>query len=607
MLDRRTFLASTASLAFLGASGCATTGAPRQSAAERDQALHNLLQSWFDEDLRENPTFATNLGLDTGPLSYLRAQLGDASRERLARDRAKAIARNRALTEFGRAGLGPAGELNYDIAAFRAGLGAEGARFPYGGGGRPNPYVVSQLGGAYYSVPDFLDTQHPVRTREDADAYLSRLESFARTLDQETERATHDASVGVVPPVYILDKAISNLERLRATPAAETTLVRSVARRAAAANLGGDYGARATSLVSGPVAAALGRQIEALRTIRGRANRDAGIWKLPAGESYYQYALKANNTTDMTGEEVHQMGLDQVRDLHSQLDVLLRGQGYTRGSVGERINSLNGEERFLYPNTDAGRAELLASLNRQIAEMTPLLPRVFATLPQAALEIRRVPVDIEAGAPGGYYQGAPLDGSRPGIYYINLKDTHEWPKIGLPTLTWHEGVPGHHFQISIAREAGELPIYRRTGGFSAYSEGWALYAERVADELGIYADDPFGKIGYLQSYLFRATRLVVDTGLHHKRWTREQAIRWMVENAAEPEGSAVREIERYIVWPGQATAYKIGQTVIANLRDEAERRMGARFDIKAFHDIVLTGGAMPLTVLERRVRGWMAG
>ncbi|HYJ31254.1 MAG TPA: DUF885 family protein [Allosphingosinicella sp.] len=606
MFDRRTFLLSSAALGFLGASGCATSG-PRQSATDRDRSLDFMLSTWFQEDLRENPTFATNLGLDTGELSFLRGQLGDASRERLAREREKAAARHRQLSQFGRSGLSNAGQLNYDIAMFRQALGAEGTRYHYGNfGGRPAPYTVSQLGGAYYSVPDFLDSQHPVRTREDADFYLSRLEAFARNLGQETERVEHDASVGVVAPAFILDKAIANVERLRGTQAAQTTLVRSLARRAAAASLGGDYEARAAALVSGPIAAALDRQIAALRTVRRRATNDAGVWKLPAGESYYAYALKANNTTTMTPDDVHTMGLDQVRDLHSQLDTLLRGQGYTRGTVGERINALNREERFLFPNSDAGRAELLASLNRQTAEITPLLPRVFNTLPRAALEIRRVPVDIEAGAPGGYYQGAPLDNSRPGVYYINLKDTHEWPKLGLPTLTWHEGVPGHHFQISIAREAGELPIYRRTGGFPAYSEGWALYAERVADELGVYEGDPFGRIGYLQSYLFRATRLVVDSGLHHKRWTREQAIRWMVDNAAEPEGSAVREIERYIVWPGQATAYKIGQTVIAGLRGEAERRMGARFDIKAFHDNVLLGGAMPLTVLERRVREWMA-
>ncbi|HEY0014346.1 MAG TPA: DUF885 family protein [Allosphingosinicella sp.] len=604
MLDRRAFLASTGSLALLAASGCATR--PRESAEDRDRALDRMLQAWFDEDLRESPTFATNLGLDTGELAGLRGQLGDSSRAKMAEERAEAVARHRQLTQFGRSGLSPAGQLSYDIAMFRQGLLQEGSRFHYGSfGGRPVPYTVTQLGGAYYGVPDFLDTQHPVRTAADAEAYLSRLNDFARNIDQETERVTHDASVGVVPPDFILDKAIGNVERLRATPAAQTTLVRSLGRRASAAGLGEDWSGRAASIVSGPVAAALDRQLAALRTVRRRATSDAGVWKLPAGESYYAYALKANNTTTMSPEEVHQMGLDQVRDLHAQLDVLLKAQGYTRGTVGERINALNREERFLIANTDAGRAQLLESLNQQVREITPLLPRVFATIPRAAVEIRRVPVDIEAGAPGGYYQGASLDGARPGAYYINLKDTHEWPTIGLPTLTYHEAVPGHHFQISIAREAGELPIYRRTGGFSAYSEGWALYAERVADELGVYEGNPFGRIGYLQSYLFRAVRLVVDTGLHHKRWTREQAIRWMVDNAAEPEGSAVREIERYIVWPGQATAYKIGQTVIDGLRGEAERRMGARFDIKRFHDVVLTGGAMPLTVLQQRVRGWM--
>jgi uncharacterized protein (DUF885 family) len=331
---------------------------------------------------------------------------------------------------------------------------------------------------------------------------------------------------------------------------------------------------------------------------------DAGVWRLPAGESYYAMALKYNNTTDLSPDEVHQMGLDQVRDLHGQLDTMLRAQGYTRGSVGDRLNALNKEPRFLYPNTDAGRAELLASLNAQMRDIQPLLPRMFNRIPKARMEIRRVPVAIEAGAPGGYAQAPSLDGSRPGAYYINLKDTHEWPKNGLPTLTYHEATPGHLFQGSLARETGELPLYRRTQGFSAYNEGWALYAERLADELGVYADDPFGRIGYLQSYLFRAVRLVVDTGLHHKRWSREQAIRYMVENAAEPEGSATREIERYSVWPGQATAYKIGQTVIARLREEAEQRPG--FDIKRFHDAVLLGGSMPLTVLERRVREAMA-
>jgi uncharacterized protein (DUF885 family) len=407
----------------------------------------------------------------------------------------------------------------------------------------------------------------------------------------------------VIPPDFVVDKALANLRQMRAMPAGETTLVRSLVRRAAEAGLG-DYRPQAERLVSGPIRAGMDRQIAELSAVRGRAVHDAGVWRLPAGESYYAMALKYNNTTNLSPDEVHQMGLDQVRDLHGQLDTMLRAQGYTRGSVGDRLNALNKEPRFLYPNTDAGRAELLASLNAQMRDIQPLLPRMFNRIPKARMEIRRVPVAIEAGAPGGYAQAPSLDGSRPGAYYINLKDTHEWPKNGLPTLTYHEATPGHLFQGSLARETGELPLYRRTQGFSAYNEGWALYAERLADELGVYADDPFGRIGYLQSYLFRAVRLVVDTGLHHKRWSREQAIRYMVENAAEPEGSATREIERYSVWPGQATAYKIGQTVIARLREEAEQRPG--FDIKRFHDAVLLGGSMPLTVLERRVREAMA-
>jgi uncharacterized protein (DUF885 family) len=605
MLARRTFILSTTALGLVNLSGFrATAQSGGAGGTERDRALDTMLNGWFQEDLRDNPTFATNLGLDVGELAPLRGQLGESSLEEVQEDREKAVRRDAELKAFGNKELSEAGTLNYDIAAFRQSTNAAAARFNYGNaGGRPNPYVVTQLGGAYYGVPDFLDTQHPVKTRADADAYLSRVEAFARNINQESERIRHDAGVGVIPPDFIVDKALGNLEKMRAMPAGEKTLVKSLVRRATEQNLG-DYSARITALVEGPVAQALDGQIAVLKEIRPRATHDAGVWRLPQGEDYYRLGILSNTTTTMTGDQIHQTGLDQVADLHRQLDKLLKENGYAKGSVGERINALNQEERYLFPNTDAGRAELLASLNRQMAEIQPLLPRVFATLPKASVEIRRVPEAIEAGAPGGYYQGASLDGSRPGAYYINLKDTHEWPKIGLPTLTYHEAIPGHHFQGSIAREAGELPIYRRTGGFSAYSEGWALYAERVADELGVYEGNPMGRIGYLQSYLFRAVRLVVDSGIHHKRWSREQAIRYMVDNAAEPEGSAIREIERYTVWPGQACAYKIGETVIAGLRDESERKLGRRFDIKQFHDAVLLGGGMPLTVLERRVRSW---
>ena len=607
MLDRRAFLATTTALVFVGLADAFPALAQPAQAGARDQALDALLTGWFNEDLRDNPANATGLGLDTGALASLRGELGDASQAKLDAERAKAVRRRRELRAFGRNGLSPAGQLNYDVADFRGEVAAMGAHFHYGNaGGRPAPYVVSQLGGAYYQVPDFLDTQHPMHNAADADFYLARLQAFAGNLDQETDRIRHDASLGVVPPDFVLDKAIGNLEQLRRTPTGETSLVRSLARRAREANLAGDYEARAAATVSGPIAAALHRQLAALRALRPHAVHDGGVWRLPEGEAYYAYGLRANTTTNMTGEEIHQLGLHQVAEIQGQLEPLLRAAGYTQGTVGQRINAMNVDPRNLYPNSDEGRAALLASLNATLADIRPRLPRMFNTIPRAQLEIHRVPPAIQAGAPGGYYQGGPLDGSRPGIYYINLKDTADWPKMGLKTLTYHEGIPGHHFQISIAREAGALPVYRRAGGFSAYSEGWALYAERLAGELGVYDDDPPGRIGYLQSYLFRAVRLVVDSGLHHKRWSREQAIRYMIDNAAEPEGSAVREIERYCVWPGQACAYKVGQTVIAGLRDEAERRMRGRFDLKAFHDAVLLGGSLPLTVLQRRVHDWMA-
>lgn len=605
MLDRRAFLASSsAAIAVAATGGFAPLLAQDQAAGARDRALDHLLTGWFDEDIRENPTFATGLGLDTGALAALRGHLGDSSQEKADSDRAKAVRRHRELQQFGRTGLSAAGQINYDIAEFRGAAAEMGAAFHFGGGGRPSPYVVSQLGGAYYQVPDFLDTQHPIHDAQDCDYYLSRLEEFARNLDQETERVRHDAALHVTPPDFILDKTIGNLRQLREQPPEQTTMVRSLARRAAAANVQGDHAARASALVAGPIAQALDRQIAALQALRPQATHEAGCGRLPDAEAYYAWGIRANTTTTMTGEEIHQMGLQQVAEIQGELDPLLRARGMTQGTVGARMNALNREADNLYPDTDAGREAILASLNGILADIRPRLPRAFNHIPRANLEIHRVPPAIQDGAPGGYYQGGPLDGSRPGIYYINLKDTHDWPKMGLKTLTYHEGIPGHHFQISLSREQGALPIYRRAGGFSAYAEGWGLYAEHLAGELGVYDDDPLGRIGYLQSYLFRATRLVVDSGLHHKGWSREQAIRYMIENAAEPEGSAIREIERYCVWPGQACSYKVGQTVIMGLREEARQRMGSRFDLKGFHDVVLLSGALPLTVLQQHVRAW---
>jgi uncharacterized protein (DUF885 family) len=279
----------------------------------------------------------------------------------------------------------------------------------------------------------------------------------------------------------------------------------------------------------------------------------------------------------------------------------------TQGSVSERLAALNADPSHLFPDTDAGKTACVAYLNQLVAEMKPRLPAVFNVLPKAELRIERVPAFIENGAPLGYYSAAPIDGSRPAIYHINLKDTADWPKWSLPTLSYHEGIPGHHLQNSVSREHGDLPIYRRAGGqFAGYGEGWALYAEQLSDEIGAYDNDPLGRIGFNQALLFRAVRLVADSGIHAQRWSREKAIQYMVETCGRTEGAMTSELERYCVWPGQACSYKLGHTVITRLRTQAKAKLGDRFDLKGFHDAVLLNGALPLPVLETVVNGWAA-
>jgi len=378
----------------------------------------------------------------------------------------------------------------------------------------------------------------------------------------------------------------------------------SLARRTAEKNISGDWAARAQAILAGEVYPAIQRQADALKTVRPGATHDGGVWRLPKGEDYYRFGLKYFTTSSMTPDEVHQMGLEQVAEISARTDALLKAQGMTQGTVGERVAALGKDPRFVYPNTDEAKDELIKELNAQMVAMQARMPDYFGRLPKSPCDIKRVPKAIEAGAPGGYYQSPALDGSRPGAYYINLRDTAEWPKWTLPTLTYHEAVPGHHFQIALQQEKPDTPLLMKVMGFSAYSEGWGLYAEQLADEIGAYENDPFGQIGYLQSQMFRAARLVVDSGLHHKRWSREQGIRYMVDTLGDQESSIATEVERYCVWPGQASSYKVGHTTWVKLREDAKRRLGSRFDIKGFHDTGLNLGGVPLTVLERTMNAW---
>jgi uncharacterized protein (DUF885 family) len=597
-ISRRAMLAGVGAVALAGRAA-AQAQAPARTG--KDQKLHELLMRQFEEGLVLNPTGATSLGMDTGPRAALRSRFPDwspAGREADRKASSRGLAELRAL---GRGGLGTEAQISFDSAEFTLERQAELDRFAYhtsGFGHRGGPYGVTQLGGFYTGLGSFMDTQHPVKNKADAEAYMARLEAIPALLDADTEIVRSNATMGVVAPRFILDQAIAQLKQFRDGDARQKTLVKSIARRAGALQLTG-YEDRAAAIVEGPIHAAATRQIDTLTGLLGRAG-PTGVTNLPNGKAYYEACLRLHTTTRMTAAEIHQLGLRRVAELNGQIDTLLKAQGYTQGSVRERLQALDKLPGQVFPNTDPGRLELIAYLNDRLAVIQPKLPQVFARMPTLPYEIRRVPPEIEGGAPGGSAQRGLPDGSRPGIFYINLRDTSEWPRYQLPTLAFHEGAPGHLFEGALSLENGDLPIYRQTGSATAYGEGWGLYSEQVADELGMYADDPLGKIGYLGSYAFRASRLVVDTGLHAMGWSRERAIDYMVENSSQSRSSSQTEIDRYIVYPGQACAYMVGQVAISRLRAEAERT--PNFDIKRFHTLILDGGRMPLEVLERRVR-----
>ncbi len=600
--SRRQLLAAGGCLAVAGAAP-SIAAAPAGSA---DAALHALLTAQTEADLRRNPTSATSLGIDTGPRAELRSQMPDWSAAGLA-ERRRSTTRDLAdLRAIGRARLSDKSKVSYDIAEFElVQQDALANRFPYhtsGLGHRAGPYAVTQLGGFYTALPQFLDTTHPVKNKADADAYMARMAAVPGLFDADTRIVTENAAMGVIAPRFILEQAVRQLTRLRDGEPKDKTMVRSIARRTGELGLSG-YHDQALALWSGPITASLTRQIETLNGLLPRAGTNAGVARLPNGPAYYAQVLKLHTTTELPADEIHRLGLEQVADLSSRIDTLFKAQGMTQGSVRARLEALKARPGQLFPNTDAGRTEIIAYLNQLLVDIRPKLGALFNRLPTSPYEIRRVPPEIEAGAPGGSAQRGSLDGSRPGIFYINLRDTADWPRYSLPTLAYHEGAPGHLFDGALSLENAELPLYRQLASATAHGEGWGLYSEQLADELGVYADDPFGEIGYLSAYLFRATRLVVDTGMHSKGWSREQAIAYMTENSNESAGSAETEIHRYIVYPGQACAYKIGQTVIARLRAEQEAKPG--FDIKRFHDLVLGEGRMPLSVLERRVREGM--
>jgi uncharacterized protein (DUF885 family) len=594
MMQRREFLLSGTAAAI----AIPALAVPAFGQGSSEAALNAVFQRIFDEQVATSPLTATFYGLDKGALAPLRSQLDtrpyvQARREEIARTR-KFISW---LDEIPVGGLSQPAQLNREVVLWDLKTGNIGPeRFDVSN--PQSPYVITQQTGAYFSIPDVLNSAHPIDTEADAQAYLSRLEQFATVLDNETAEQQRQAARGFLAPGWSLDLALKQMRELRAPVPDRSTMAESIASRTAAKGITGDWRSRAGRIIAEKVYPALDRQIAAVSALRPTTRPGDGIWRVPGGDQIYAAALAEATTTNYTPDEVHRIGLEQVAEITARLDGILREAGYRSGSVGERLSTLNKAPDQLYPDTDAGRAELLASLNAGVKAMYAKLPQAFATLPDQPLEIRRVPPEIQDGASNGYYRQATLDGSRPAIYFINLKSTADWPKYSLPSLTYHEGVPGHHLQLSIAQLSKDLPMLRRTAFYSAYGEGWALYSEQLADELGGYQG--IERAGYLQSFLFRAERLVVDTGLHHKRWSREQAIDHMMKTTGFAQGRVQREIERYCASPGQACSYKIGHIAWLKARQKAQQALGPRFDLRDFHEI-LREGAMPLTILERRV------
>jgi uncharacterized protein (DUF885 family) len=601
--DRRSFLATTAGAALLTAAPALAQG------GSEDARLRAMLDQIFEAQVDESPRRATSLGLDKGKRTALKSQLDDNSLAARAQRLERTRGRMKQLQTIDRAKLSAASKVDLDVVLYGQEQSVRsGDKWKFGDtGGNFRPYVISQQSGSYQEIPDFLDSSHKVANAEDAEAYLSRLSAFARVMDQDLDRQRHDVALGAIPAAFICDLSVGQMKALRDQPAGKTILVSSIVKKAKAANLTGDWEGRATKIVETDVFPALDRQIAAMTALKAKAKPDSGAWALPNGEAYYADAVKASTTTDYTPEQVHQLGREQVAEIGGRLDAILKKQGLTQGTVGARLVALNNRPDQVFANTDEGRAEILKLLNAHIVDVYKLLPNAFRTLPKAKVEVRRVPVFIQDGAANGYYNSASLDGSRPAAFNINLKETSDWPRYNLWTLAHHETIPGHHLQIALSQESTQMPIIRRTGGgYSAFVEGWALYAEQLAQEMGANDFDPLGEAGYLQSLLFRAARLVTDTGIHAKRWTREQATQYMVDTIGNTKTRAQREVERYFAGPGQANSYKVGHTVWVKVRDEAKAKLGPKFDLKAYHDAVLLSGAMPLTVLQRHVSEWIA-
>ncbi len=591
--------------------GCATAVATSENATPMALLSPDaMLEEIGYRMLAHEPMRATELGVDTGKYGAWRGTLSTPGMEGRNKYKATLKELREDARKFPKENLTPDQATSFQVVESAFSNALEGMDLPYGdiavGSWRNAPYVVIQNVGAYIDLPRFMSSSQPVKTEEDIYHYLNRLSQIPAVLDGETEQMQSARGLGVIPPDFLLDKAIAQMESSikdastggAYTSALTTQIVESLGEAAL-----GEKGEYAYGIVAGDVVPALQRQLEELKTQRGLAKSDAGIWAQPDGEKWYNWANRASTTTTLSADEIHEQGLDELAQLHSRMEPILQEIGYTKGTVGERMQALSEDPRYQFAPGDKGRAEIMDFIGDQVDYIKAQMPRAFTQLVDPPFEVRRIPISEELGAPGAYGGGGSKDGSIPGRFWINLRDTDLHRKYDLPDLTFHEAIPGHVWE---AAYSNRLPLIRSILAFNAFSEGWALYAEQLADELGAYDEFKVGRLGYLQALAFRACRLVVDTGLHHKRWTREQARNFFVTRNGSKEQEVASEVDRYCSWPGQACGYKIGHSEIVRHRTRAEAALGDAYDFKAFNTAVILGGNSPLDVVDRTVSRYIS-
>ncbi len=595
-------------LGLLGAGGAAVLlpGCAHPPAGVREPAngTAELLDQIAWRLLSHYPEQATALGIDKGEHAGLRHKLENKSPAGVA-SLASRIESDLALVRRIPAGALDSSTRTSLAAVERAYASAlEGFALPYGevavGGWRNTPYVVIQNVGAYLDIPRFLDAGHPIQSTRDAEAYLDRLGQMAHQLDAERERIRIAEAASLIPPDFLIDRTVTQLERTIRDMADGGPLVQSLARRTAA--LPGEWEQRARRIVSAAVLPALQHQLRTMQHLRGAARSEPGMRERPHGEAWYAWGLHAATTTRLSPAEVHRQGMEELAALHARMEPLLVSLGYTQGSVGERMAALSRDPRFMFTQGDPGRAEIMAFIRQRIDWIVAQMPRAFRTLASGNVEVRRLPPAEEPGAPTAYGGAGSIDGSVAGKMWINLGSTELHRKYDLPTLVHHETVPGHVWQ---GEYANRLPLIRSILSFNPYSEGWALYAEQLADELGAYDEDPVGRLGYLQSLAFRACRMVVDTGLHAMGWPRERAIAFFMQENGNSRDEVASEVDRYCSWPGQACGYKMGHSEIVRQRTRAQQKLGAGYDLRDFNQAIVDGGNVPLDVLGDNVERYI--